>query len=81
VGEVALLEQSRPVLVRLVDVALGIIGGVVFFWRWRAFTLGHRLLVGGRLIFHFKLGTLEVTVQIFDANSVHRMYPLPVSVE
>jgi hypothetical protein len=81
VGDVALLEQSRPVLVRLVDVALGIIGSAVFFWCWRAFALGHHLLVSDRLVFHFKLGTLEVTVQIFDANSVHHMYPLPVSME
>jgi hypothetical protein len=54
-----------------VDIVLGIGGGAVFSGRWKAFAVGHHLL-----IFCFKLGMLKAMVQIFDANSTRRIYPL-----
>jgi hypothetical protein len=78
-GEVALVEQSRPELLWLVDIILGACGNVVFFGRWRAFALGHRLHVGDHLIFRFKLGMLEALVRIFAAAGVHRTYPQPAA--
>jgi hypothetical protein len=56
-------------------------GGVVLSRRWRAFALGHRLLIGDRIIFCFKLGTLEASVRIFGANSVCCTYPLLAAME
>jgi hypothetical protein len=81
VGKVGLVEQSRPALVWPVDVVLGFGGGVVFSGRWKTFALGHHLLVGDRLVFRFKLGTLEATVRIFDANDACRIYPLSAQEE
>jgi hypothetical protein len=77
VGEVMLVEQSRPELIWPIDIILGAGGNAVLSGRWRAFTLGHRLHVGDRLIFCFKLGTLEASVQIFSTTGVHRTFPQP----
>jgi hypothetical protein len=76
--EVTLVEQSRPELLWPMDIILGAGGNAVFSRRCRAFALGHRLRVGDHLVFRFKLGTLEASVQIFAAASVHRTYPQPV---
>jgi hypothetical protein len=81
VGEVALVEQSRPELIWPVDVILGTCGSAVLSGCWRAFALSHHLLVGDRLVFHFKLGALEASVQVFDADGVRRTYPLPAVME
>jgi hypothetical protein len=75
--EVALSEQSRPDLFWPVDIILGASGNAVLSRRWRAFALGHHLRVGDHLIFCFKLGTLEASVQIFAAAGVCRTYPHP----
>jgi hypothetical protein len=74
-GEVALSEQSKPDLFWTVDIILRASGNAVLSGRWRAFTLDHRLRVGDHLIFRFKLGTLEASVQIFAAAGVCRTYP------
>jgi hypothetical protein len=78
-GEIALGEQSRPDLFWPVDILLGVGGNAVLSGRWRAFALGHLLRVGDHLIFRFKLGTLEATVQIFTAGGVRRTYPQPAA--
>jgi hypothetical protein len=78
-GEVARVEQSRPDLLRPLDILLGVDGNAVLSGRWRAFALGHRLRVGDHLIFRFKLGTLEASVQIFAAACVRRTYLQPVA--
>jgi hypothetical protein len=78
-GEVALAEQSRPDLLWHVDIILGAGGNAVLSGRWRAFALGHRLRVGDRLVFYFKLGTLEASVRIFATASIHRTYPQPTA--
>jgi hypothetical protein len=57
------------------DILFGATGNVVLSGRWRPFALSCRLCIGDRLIFRFKLGTLEVTVQIFTADGVCRTYP------
>jgi hypothetical protein len=75
VGEVALVEQSRLELIWPVDIILGAGGNAALSGRWRAFALGHRLRVGNHLVFHFKLGTLEASVQIFAATGVCRSFP------
>jgi hypothetical protein len=75
-GEIALGEQSRPDLFWPVDILFGANGGAVLSGRWRPFALGRRLRIGDRLIFRFKLGTLEATVRIFTADGVRRTYPL-----
>jgi hypothetical protein len=62
-----------------VDVILS--GNVLFSRRWRAFALGHHLHVGDRLVFCFKLGALEASVRIFNANGICHTYPLPVAME
>jgi hypothetical protein len=62
VGEVVLVEQSRPELIWPMDIILGTSGNAVLFGRWRAFALGHHLRVGNRLVFRFKLGMLEASV-------------------
>jgi hypothetical protein len=74
-GEVVLVEQSRPELIWPMDIILGAGGNAVLSGHWRAFALGHRLRVGDHLVFHFKLGTLEASVQIFIAAGVRRTYP------
>jgi hypothetical protein len=74
-GEIALGEQSRPDLFWPVDILFGANGNVILSGRWRPFALGYRLCVGDRLIFRFKLGTLEATVRIFTADGVRRTYP------
>jgi hypothetical protein len=74
-GEIALGEQSRPDLFWPVDILFGANGNVVLSGRWRPFALGCRLRVGDRLVFRFKLGTLEATVRIFTADGVRRTYP------
>jgi hypothetical protein len=81
VGEVALVEQSRPELVWLVDVIFSIGGGAVLSESYRTFALSHHLLIDDRLIFLFKLGMLEASVQVFGANGVHRTYSLPAAME
>jgi hypothetical protein len=78
-GEVALSEQSRPDLFWPVDIILRAGGNVVLSGRWRAFALGHRLRVANHLVFRFKLGTLEASVQIFTAAGVRRTYPQPAA--
>jgi hypothetical protein len=77
--EVALAEQSRPDLLWPMDIILGAGGNAVLSRRWRAFALGHRLRIGDHLVFRFKLGTLEASVQIFAAAGVHRTYPQPLA--
>jgi hypothetical protein len=81
VDEVALVEQSRPELVWPVDTIFGTGGGAILSGHWRAFALSHRLLVGDRLVFHIKLGTLEASVRVFGANGVRRTYPLLAAME
>jgi hypothetical protein len=78
-GEIALGEQSRPDLFWPVDILLGDGGSAVLSGRWKAFALGHRLRVGDRLVFRFKLGTLEAMVRIFTASGVRRTYPQPAA--
>jgi hypothetical protein len=73
--EIALGEQSRPDLFWPVDILFGANGNVVLSGRWRPFALGYRLRVGNRLIFRFKMGTLEATVRVFTADGVRRTYP------
>jgi hypothetical protein len=51
-----------------VDVFLGVGNDAVFSERWKAFALGHHLLIDDRLIFRLKMGTLKDMVRIFDAN-------------
>jgi hypothetical protein len=79
VGEVVLVEQSRLELIWPMDIILRAGGNAVLSGRWRAFALGHRLRVGDCLVFRFKLGTLEASVQIFTATGVHRTFPQPVA--
>jgi hypothetical protein len=78
-GEIALGEQSRPDLFWPVDILLGVGGNAILSGYWRAYALGHRLRVGDHLIFCFKLGTLEATVQIFTAGGVRHTYLQPVA--
>jgi hypothetical protein len=73
--EVALVEQSRPELLWPVDILLRAGGSAVLSGRWRAFALGHCLCIDDHLVFHFKLGMLEASVQIFAAIGVRRTYP------
>jgi hypothetical protein len=75
VGEVVLVEQSRPELIWPMDVILGV--NAIFSGRWRAFSLGHHLHLGDRLVIRFRLGALEASVRIFKANGIRRTYPLP----
>jgi hypothetical protein len=74
-GEIALGEQSRPDLFWPVDILFGATGNVVLSGHWRPFALGCRLHIGDRLVFHFKLGTLEAMVRIFTADGIRRTYP------
>jgi hypothetical protein len=76
VGKVILAEPSLSDLVWSIDIVLGISGGTIS-GRWRAFALDHRLLVGHRLIFCFKLGMREASVWVFDTHGVRRTYPVP----
>jgi hypothetical protein len=78
-GEVALVEQSRPVLLWPVEIILGAGGNAVLSGRWRALALGHHLCVGDHLVFRFKLGMLEASVRIFAAAGVRRTYPQPAA--
>jgi hypothetical protein len=79
VSEVVLVEQSRPELIWHVDVILGV--NAVFSGRWRHFAQSHHLHVGDRLVFRVRLGTLEASVWIFNANGIRQTYPLPVAME
>jgi hypothetical protein len=79
VGEIALGQQSRPDLFWPVDILLRAGGNAVLSGHWRAFTLGHLLRIGDHLVFHFKLGALEASVQIFTAGGVRRTYPQPAA--
>jgi hypothetical protein len=74
-----LAEQSRPELIWPVDIILGAGGNAVLSGRWRAFAHGHRLCVGDRLVFRFKLGMLEASVWIFAATGVRRTFPQPAA--
>jgi hypothetical protein len=78
-GEVALVEQSRPELLWPVDIILGASSNAVLSGRWRAFALGHRLRIGDRLVFRFKIETLEASVRIFTTAGVRRTYPQPAA--
>jgi hypothetical protein len=64
-----LVEQSRPELIWPVDIILGTGGSAIISGHWRAFALSHRLRIGYRLIFRFKLGALEGLVRVFDATA------------
>jgi hypothetical protein len=75
IGEVVLVEQSRPELIWPVDIILGAGGNTILSGRWRAFALGHRLHINNHLVFHFKLGMLEASVWIFTTTGVRRTYP------
>jgi hypothetical protein len=77
-GEVTLVEKSRPELLWPIDIILGAGGNAVLSGHWRDFALGHCLRVGDHLVFRFKLGTLEASVQIFAAAGICRTYPQPV---
>jgi hypothetical protein len=81
IGEVMLVEQSRPELIWPVDIILGMGGNAVLSEHWRAFALGHRLRIGDRLVFHFKLETLEASVRIFITTGIRRAFPQPVAAE
>jgi hypothetical protein len=72
-----LVEQSRPELIWPIDIILKAGGNAVLSGRWRAFALGHRLCVGDRLVFRFKMGALEASVQIFTATGTRRTFPQP----
>jgi hypothetical protein len=63
------------------DIILGMGSNAILSGRWRAFALGHRLRIGNHLIFRFKLGALEASVQIFPATGVRRTYPQPAAAE
>jgi hypothetical protein len=78
-GEVTLVEQNRPELLWTVDIILGGGGNAVLSGHWRAFALGHRLRIGDRLVFRFKLGTLEASMRIFATTGVRRTYPQPAA--
>jgi hypothetical protein len=78
-GEIVLGEQSSPDLFWPTDILLRAGGNAVLSRCWRSFALGHRLRVGNHLIFRFKLGALEASVQIFATASVRRTYPQPVA--
>jgi hypothetical protein len=77
VGEVMLVEQSRPELIWPIDIILGAGGNAILSGRWRAFSLGHRLRVGDHLVFRFKLGMLEASVRIFAATGVRSTFLQP----
>jgi hypothetical protein len=77
--EVVLVEQRRPKLLWPVDIILGAGGNAVLSGRWMAFALGHRLRVGDHLVFRFKLGALEASVQIFAAGGIRRTFPQPAA--
>jgi hypothetical protein len=79
VGEIVLVEQSRPELLWPVDIILGAGGNAVLSGHWRAFALGHRLRVGDHLVFRFNLGMLEASVRIFAATSIRCTFPLPAA--
>jgi hypothetical protein len=79
VGEVVLVEQSRPELIWPVDIILGAGSNAVLSGRWRAFALGHRLHVGDHLVFRFKLGTLEASLRIFAAIGICRTFSQPAT--
>jgi hypothetical protein len=81
VGEVVLVEQSRPELIWPMDIILGVGGNGVLSGRWRAFALGHHLNVGDHLVLRFKLGKLEASVRVFTATGVRCTYPLPAALE
>jgi hypothetical protein len=81
VGEVVLVEQSRPELIWLVDIIHGVGSNAVLSGRWRALTIGHRLHGGDRLVFRFNMGMLEASLQIFTATGVCHTFPQPVAVE
>jgi hypothetical protein len=81
VKEVVLVEQSRLELMWPIDIILGAGGNAVLSEHWRDFALGHHLRIGDRLIFHFKLGTLEASMRTFTATCGRRTYPQPTAVE
>jgi hypothetical protein len=80
-GEVVLVEQSRLELICPLDIILGASSNAVLSGRWRAFALGQRLRISDRLVFCFKLGMLEASVQIFTATGICRTYPQPAAAE
>jgi hypothetical protein len=76
VGEIVLVEQSRPE-----DIILGVDDSAFLSGRWRAFALSHHLLIGDSLVFCFKIGALEASVRVFNADGIRRTYPLPAAME
>jgi hypothetical protein len=78
VGEVMLVEQSRPELIWPVDIILGAGGNAVLSECYRAFTLGNRRRVGDHLVFCFKLGMLEASMRIFTTTGICHTFPQPV---
>jgi hypothetical protein len=79
VGEVTLVEESRPELIWPADIILSV--NAVLSRHWRDFTLDHHLHINDRLVFRFKLGVLEASVRVFTANVIRRTYPLPAVME
>jgi hypothetical protein len=57
IGEVTLVEQSRPELIWHVDIILGVGSSAVLSGRWRAYALSHHLLVGVGLVFLLQAGS------------------------
>jgi hypothetical protein len=78
-GEVVLVERSSPELLWPIDIILGAGGTAALSGHWRAFALGHRRRVGGHLVFRFRLGMLEASVQIFAAGGICRTFPQPAA--
>jgi hypothetical protein len=78
-GEVMLVEQSRPELLWPIDIILGAGSSAVLFGRWRAFAIGHHLRVGDHLVFCFKLGMLEASLRMFAATDICCTFPWPAA--
>jgi hypothetical protein len=73
------MKRVPKVNIDSVNIILGVGGNAVLSGCWRALNVGHHLHVGDRLVFCFRLGALEASVRVFDANGIRRTYPLPVA--